>query len=260
MQPFYFGSSHRQLFGAYHAPEAGREKRAGVVLCHPLGHEYLRAHRAFRNLAALLAAQGLHVLRFDYFGSGDSGGDDAEMTMEQCLADIDTAIDELKDTAGIARVSLVGLRLGATFAALTAARRGDVDRLILWDPVSDGAAYLDELLTLQRGWLCDRLGERAVGLAGDGELIGFSATSAVRAQLKSLTLSSVPRTRARAVALMVSDERPSYELLHRAFVGSGAAAACDLVREPAEWTSVDQVHQILLPHAMVRAIAAALSS
>ncbi len=56
-------------------------RRAGVcrlpksiVLCHPWGQEYLRAHRSMRQLGNLLAAAGHHVFRLDYFGTGDSGG------------------------------------------------------------------------------------------------------------------------------------------------------------------------------------------
>src|SRR6185503_18450344 len=123
MQPFYFGTSEQQLFGVYHAAESGSSKRAGVVLCQPVGHEYLRAHRAFRNLAMALAGQGFHVLRFDYFATGDSAGDGEQLSVRQCLSDLATAIDELKDIAGVTKVSLVGLRLGATFAALAASGR-----------------------------------------------------------------------------------------------------------------------------------------
>jgi pimeloyl-ACP methyl ester carboxylesterase len=44
------------------------------------------------------------------------------------------------------QVTLVGLRLGATIAAAVAATRSDVDRLVLWDPVTDGAAYMQSVL------------------------------------------------------------------------------------------------------------------
>jgi uncharacterized protein len=260
MQPFYFGSSRRPVFGVYHAPEADRAKRAGVVLCHPLGHEYLRAHRAFRNLAVALAAQGLHVLRFDYSGSGDSAGDDEDVTIEQCLADLDAAIEELKDTSGIAKVSLVGLRLGATFAAMAACRRSDVERLVLWDPVLDGASYLEEMLTLQRGWLRDRLGAEAERLAEDGELIGFAATKTMCTQLNAATLLSLPAVKAKGVSLMISEERPSYAALVTTLAASKVPVACTAIPGSGDWTNVDDVHQILLPHAMVRAIVAVMTS
>ena len=44
------------------------------------------------------------------------------------------------------QVTLVGLRLGATIAAAVAANRDDVDRLVLWDPVTDGADYMQSVL------------------------------------------------------------------------------------------------------------------
>src|SRR5262249_51455446 len=44
------------------------------------------------------------------------------------------------------RVSLIGLRLGATLAARGAAKRAeDVSALVLWDPVVFGTEYLEQL-------------------------------------------------------------------------------------------------------------------
>src|SRR5918992_3821916 len=113
MNPFFFGSSQQPLYGVYHPPKARVPRRIGVVLCYPLWQEYMRAHRAFRQLAILLAKAGFPVLRFDYFGTGDSGGDSESGDVAQWTADVCTAIDELKDTAGVRSVSLVGLRVGA---------------------------------------------------------------------------------------------------------------------------------------------------
>ena len=257
MQPFYFGSSKQQLFGIYHAPESQPAKSSGVVLCYPLGHEYLRAHRAFRNLAVALAGQGFHVLRFDYFGSGDSAGDPEDTGVGQCLADLDAAIEELKDTSGVSRVSLIGLRFGATFAAIASARRRDVDRLVLWDPVLDGESYVSELKTLQHRWLIDRLGS-AEAAADETELIGFALTSAIAAELVATRLPQ-RGLQAKSIALMLSEDRSAYRTLAAA-LGDGGVVASTIVAEPHHWDSGDMVHQILLPHAMVRAIASTMVS
>jgi pimeloyl-ACP methyl ester carboxylesterase len=143
VNPFFFGSSRRQLFGAYDQPPEGG--RRAVVLCYPLAMEYLLAHANFRYLARQFAFAGWHVLRFDYFGTGDSAGDFEAADHHQWLADIETAIEELKDISQAPRVGLVGMRYGAALAAIAAGRRRDVEALALWDPVFDGPAYLSEL-------------------------------------------------------------------------------------------------------------------
>lgn len=144
MNPFFFGTSGSQLFGAYDAPSANA--RSGAVLCYPLAWEYMRAHGTFRHLARQLAAAGHHVLRFDYSGTGDSAGDCEDVaSAELWIADIHAAIEELRDVAQVRQVALIGLRFGAVLAALAARGRHDVSRLVLWEPVTDGATYLASL-------------------------------------------------------------------------------------------------------------------
>ena len=75
MNPFYFGSSAEPLFGAYHPPGNQVGRNLAVLICPPLGREYLRAHWALRRLADQISRDGGHVLRFDYFATGDSAGD-----------------------------------------------------------------------------------------------------------------------------------------------------------------------------------------
>jgi pimeloyl-ACP methyl ester carboxylesterase len=257
VQPFFFGSSVEQLFGVYHPPEAARGRPRAVVLAHPLGHEYLRAHRAFRNLAAALARNGWHVLRFDYLGSGDSCGDGERTTVAQCLADLDAAIDEIKDISGGTRASIVGLRLGATFAELVARRRDDIERVVLWDPVLDGGVYLDALVRLQAEWLTDRLGRAAVPVT-DGEVIGFPLTDAGRAELTGLRLTPDARREAPVALLYVSEDVPAYQALRDGMSASRRTVTYDVIAGAGAWDDVEQVHQVLLPHAMVGRIAVAL--
>ena len=260
MQPFYFGTSQKQLFGVYHAPGTKTPRQSAILLCQPLGHEYLRAHRAFRNLGVSLAGQGFHVLRFDYFGCGDSGGDGEQATVDQNLADLAAAIEELKDTSGASKVSLIGLRFGATLAALSASSRQDIDRIVLWDPVSDGRAYLDEVRDLHASWLQDRMG---VGVASDParvELLGFPVTEAIQAQLQAVTLTPFPALRAKAVWLLVSEEQTRYQALQAGIEKSGIAVTYGVVPGDGDWQRLDFVHQTLLPHAMVRAITSAMAA
>jgi alpha-beta hydrolase superfamily lysophospholipase len=202
MIPMHFGSAPERLFGVYHAPTAGVIRQTGVVVCAPFGHEYIRAHRSLRQLAVRLADSGYHVLRFDYYGCGDSDGNGEDASLERWLRDIDAAATELKDTAQLRRLCLVGLRLGATMAAEVSRRRADVDATILWDPIVDGGAYLRSLQRLQRRWLRGRPGSHLFAfLPHASELIGFPLPPALRQSLQDFVLQTENGSSARQIVL-----------------------------------------------------------
>jgi alpha/beta superfamily hydrolase len=136
MTPIHFGTRRRCLFGVYDpAHKTSRAARAAVI-CHPWGNEQIHAYRTLRQLAARLSRTGFHVLRFDYYGTGDSAGDTGDNDFAGRCSDIKTAMVELRDMTGIARLSLVGLRHGASLAARVAAGRADeIESLVLWDPL-----------------------------------------------------------------------------------------------------------------------------
>ncbi|MGA9370116.1 MAG: alpha/beta hydrolase [Steroidobacteraceae bacterium] len=140
MNPYFFGTSQRRLFGV-HSPAVSRAGRSrAAVLCQPWGDDYIYAHRSMRQLAIRLSAAGFHALRFDYFGTGDSAGEEGDTDAAGSQADVVTAIETLKDLAATEKVTLIGLRAGANIAAGTAAglATGAVDALILWDPILAG--------------------------------------------------------------------------------------------------------------------------
>lgn len=201
MKPFYFGDSTRPLFGVYHPPH-GRTRRAGVVICPPFGQEYLRAHRSLRELAGRLSEGGFHALRFDYHGSGDSAGEAGEIRLDGCVADAMAAVVEVRELAASQRVALIGVRLGGTIGALCANELGGVDALVLWDPVLDGAAYLDELRATHEAWMR----EHAVGaLPRADEALGFPLMETLSADLRSLGRGVLPTSAARRVLVVSSD-------------------------------------------------------
>ena len=145
-EPFFFAQGTERLFGIFHA--AGlRSARRGFVFCHPFMEEKLWTHRVYVSFARALARRGHPVLRFDCRGHGDSDGPFEESSIMSRLADIETAIAELRERTGdVGEVGLFGLRLGATLAALTAERMSSMGPLILWEPIVDGAAYMQEVL------------------------------------------------------------------------------------------------------------------
>lgn len=128
----------------HRAPEAA-QRDCVAVLCPPIGHEYTHSHRTVRHLADRLARAGVPTLRFDYPGSGDSPGTDLDPDrLQTWKAGVLAAIDHATTVSGRSHVCLVGIRFGATLAALVAAEVR-VDRLVLWNPCVNGERYLREL-------------------------------------------------------------------------------------------------------------------
>jgi pimeloyl-ACP methyl ester carboxylesterase len=133
------GSSHRRLFAIHEPAVEGKHRTRAVVLAQPWSIEYVNAHRAMRHLASRLALSGFHTLRFDYYGTGDSAGQDSEADFAGCEADLESAMEALADIAGTPKLTLLGLRAGANIAANTAARHGPgIEALVLWDPILSG--------------------------------------------------------------------------------------------------------------------------
>jgi uncharacterized protein len=146
MTPLYFGTGQRRLFGALDPAQGRSSPTQAAVICYPWGPEYIFSHRSLRYLSGQLASRGFDVLRFDYYGSGDSAGDESEARLSGWRDDIAAAVEELKEVSDAKAVVLIGLRLGASLAAQVAANLGkDVAALVLWDPAVSGPEHLEAL-------------------------------------------------------------------------------------------------------------------
>lgn len=190
--PFHFGAD-AELFGLYH-PVATPATKA-VLLCPPLGQDLIRCHRLYRQLAQALAAAGLPVLRFDYYGSGDSAGRSADLHWTRCLDDIVSAATELRARSGCGRVLAFGARMGGSAAIASAASAG-LAALVLWDPIVDGAAHVAQLDAMQDSLQHDTrrfLKPRTVAAIAN-QWLGFDVSGELRRQLLALHIepSSVP--------------------------------------------------------------------
>ncbi len=145
-EPVVVSAPAGPLFGFYHPAEGHTVQGIGVVLCNPLGYEAMCAHRTYRHFAERLARRGFPTLRFDYHGTGDSSGTlDEPGRVQGWLDSIDAAVNDLRERAGTRASALFGVRFGATLAVAVAARRRDIDHLVLWAPSVSGRAYVREL-------------------------------------------------------------------------------------------------------------------
>jgi exosortase A-associated hydrolase 2 len=249
LEAFYFGPSASYLFGVYHPPKL-TNRREGIVLCNPFGQEYMRAHRSLRRLAINLSALGYSVLRFDYRGTGDSAGTLVDVTAKDWQQDIRVAVQELMDIAAVPKVSLLGLRVGALLAAQVAVNNPQISRLLMWDPIVSGQAYIDELTSA-----ISATESRANFVAANGTLHfnGFSMPRTFQTSLAELDLRQIQGLQSTAVAQIVSHENERFTELY-ASLSSLPRFVYELAPAPHDWNYVDHVGGILWPQPIVQAI------
>ena len=227
--PHYFGPADAPLFGCYHPPAPGAKPlgtlktATGVLLCNPMGHEYMACYRTMRQTAVRLAQAGTSALRFDFFGSGDSAGDAADGCPSRWLRDISIASGELQRHQRGAGVALLGWRLGATLALMAEV---DARALILWDPIVRGDAYVAELAALQ---------EERFGRSNAGEILGFPFTPALRAELERIDLRTVERASGHVLIIETGPAKQETGAVADRLAALGAKVERRAVAGPAIW-------------------------
>ena len=256
MHPYYFGDSERPLFGVYHPPEAAPRETA-ILLCYPLAQEYMRAHRVMSRLARRLAASGFHVMRFDYYGSGDSAGDFEHGETSRWLDDIRTAADELRAMSRARSLALVGLRFGATLAAATITAGVEATDLVLWDPVVSAASYLSELKRMQE--LEGGQAGRMRGTASDDDILGFRFSSRLRSSIESTGSMLDMKLSVDRALLLASDEREEYARLRDSVEQQGVPITYRCLGTPIGWHDIESLRSIIVAPGAVDAIVEFLS-
>ena len=188
--PCSISSRGEPLAGWYHTPADRVAYDHAVLICAPLGYEQLHAHRALRHLADELARRGIPTLRFDWHGTGDSAGHDGEA--DRCATWITNAQDAaewLRKQVPGRRISVIGLRLGATLASL-AFSGTDLDHCVLWAPVVKGRAYVRELTAIER--MGDDTTQGAPNPAAAIEAGGFALSRVSAEELNRINLLEKP--------------------------------------------------------------------
>jgi len=247
----YFGSRSPDLFGWLHRPAGDAKPSLGLVICNPFGFEEVCAHRSLRHVAAAAAASGTPALRFDYAGCGNSKGDEFQPdAFAAWIASIHEAVERLKQATGVSRVCLLGLRLGATLAALAGTQRDDVAAWIAIAPIVRGRTYVRELKVL---------GQAAAARSGDGgsddrlESAGFLMTTATTEAVSAVDLRKLERAPAPRALIVERDDMPVPRDCASTLQALGAA-----VEEPS-WPGyaamMSEPHDSLVPEAIVNGVA-----
>jgi uncharacterized protein len=251
MEGFFFGAQ-QELFGAHHS--AVGAERGIVLICSPLSPEWLVIHRVLRTLADRMAEKGFSVMRFDYFGCGDSAGEHEQASLARWIDDIDTAVIELRRRSSPVPLYVIGVRLGALLAARAGARRDDVDALVLWDPPLNGAAHGNALRANMRRMLSTAhvIADEATRRDLPSEILGYPVNSQFWHELDQLDF-DLQHPPARRALLVESDPRSFGAVAARLSPLSLPIEQLPL-EEPELWEWVEDVTRLQLPHRISAAI------
>jgi len=146
MKVFFLGEWPRRLYVALHEPV--RPARVGLVFCPPLWVEMERTYKHFARWAKKLADDGVAVLRYQPYGSGDSDGSMSNFSCDSAQADALAAARCLRERTGVKTLGIVGLRFGGSIAVHSASVI-QPDFLVLWSPIANLRQYCRELLRMR---------------------------------------------------------------------------------------------------------------
>lgn len=256
MIPLFFGDADKPIFGIHHPPAASSQLQdTSIVLCNPIGFEYGRAHSVIRHLAKKLTANGYHVLRFDYYATGDSSGHSDEVSVDQCIKDITLSCDEIKTISATRKVTVVGYRYGALLASF-ASENYKFNRLVMWDPVVNGEQYLDDLKTIHKQMLVDPNRFDLNFLSNTDastELVGHDFPEQFRERIRSLNLADLEKIKTRRIDVINNSNGYNIEPLvnENTFL---TKAEVHMFDGQSEWKNAAKIEAKVLPDSSIEKI------
>ncbi|MEK6260649.1 MAG: alpha/beta fold hydrolase [Planctomycetota bacterium] len=246
---FYLDSQGQPLFAWLHHRVEQTGFDHGVIICPPIGYEQLHSHRSLRHLADTLAHGEIPVLRFDWHGTGDSAGVDEDAgRVATWLANVRDAVQWMRERFGCRQVSLVGLRIGGSLAALAAADV-EIDNLVLWAPVTKGRTYVREMKAISL--MAETASRIAPDADGHIEAAGFVLSSETAADLSQIDLLQC-RPDCRRVLLVSRDDLPDDTRLSDHL--SEAGVSVEKIAAPGFTEMMVEPHRSLVPETAIREI------
>ena len=148
-RPLFLSGCEGELFAIFHPPDKILSKGKGVVFVPPFAEEMNKSRHMFALQARQFAKSGIAALIIDLYGTGDSQGDFKDARWNIWKDDIRKAADWLRNE-GVRHLSLLGLRLGGLLALdVASALPESLERIVLWQPVSNGEIMLTQFLRLR---------------------------------------------------------------------------------------------------------------
>ncbi|MES2072197.1 MAG: hydrolase 2, exosortase A system-associated [Pseudomonadota bacterium] len=255
-EAFFLETDNGQRFCLYYPANPELLCKGAIIYVHPFAEEMNKSRRMAALQSRALAAAGYAVLQMDLYGCGDSAGDFKDARWETWKDDIHRAQHWLMMRSDDP-ISLWGLRLGALLA-LDFARdaRSDLDKIVLWQPVFNGAQYLNQFfrLLLANDMIAGAeqksggtQGVRQALLAGDKlEIAGYEIGAELVATIDQLDIKlwTPPASPVYWLENVHPDNpvlSPARKTLADAWMQKGASLWIDLVCGPPFWTTQETV-------------------
>jgi len=130
-QPVTFTSKGSQLVGQLHSCSSDKI----IIMCHGFKGDKTESKRLFVEAARAFTRENYDVLRFDFYGSGDSEGEFEDTLITTNIANLTDAVQYVKQK-GYKHIAVLGISMGAAAVILTV-NDLDVEAVVLWSSVPD---------------------------------------------------------------------------------------------------------------------------
>lgn len=263
MIAYYFGDSASPLYGVYYPPVSQQSRDCGIVLCNSIDQEYMRSHRSLHNLATKLAKAGYHTFHFDYFGTGDSSGIAEEGETTRWIQDIKSAITELRDTSGLKKISLCGVRIGASLAMHATKNETDIEHLFMWDPVVDGKSFIEKLHSGHQIMLNDpdrfSVSRSNYQDAHNYEFLGYPYSKQKQNSIEAINLLKTDTYNTKKIFLITTEENDLYQNLNKQLESSDIKTEHTYIPDSIGWDNYEKLEIAIKPFEIIQTIISKLS-
>lgn len=130
-----------------HKPD--RPRGPAVLVVAPFAEEMNKVRKMLTQVAKELDLRGVGMVIADYYGTGDSDGDFAEVDWDTCKQDLAVARSWSESEGWPVRMML-SVRLGCILGCEMAQEHNlELERTVFWQPVLSGTRWLDQFLRLR---------------------------------------------------------------------------------------------------------------
>jgi pimeloyl-ACP methyl ester carboxylesterase len=248
MQHKLIGPPNKKIFVSIIPPKRNNLNEA-VLLCYPFGQEYMRAHKAFRQLANLLSRKGYTVMKFDYPGTGDSYEDGKNIGYNDWLEGAHSVLDFFKSETKHDKIHVLGLRLGALVAAELATKNAYIQKLVLWDPFANGASYIQDCTT--------QLSDPLLVPNNVWNIHGYPLPKIFREQVLSSNIEKMTFPETVNLIQILSHENNDSKMIQKVH---DKQVTQKVTGPTSDWNYVDMVGSILMPTTLIQSIVSTLTN